>query len=143
MPFRKQYQDDVGLKSDPYLTNPEKRIQEILAMGRKPLLSGIAKKGKKIWSAHLGSIYRKKTKLPKSQAKCDDFIVKLIWKISCALSPRKKDKPFGVAQKIVNLFFKDLWAFGHISAPIDSFLHIPIDRGVLGKLKKAPSTWSA
>jgi hypothetical protein len=139
MPFRKQYLANIGLTADPYPINPEKRIQQIHGTSRKKISRPVANK---IWDPNLKDIYGKKISLPTSQPAFDDFIVDTALKIYGSL-PVSKGKTFGVAQKVINLFLKDLWALGLIPPKTEPFLHIPIDRGVLDKLKKVPLTWKA
>jgi len=50
---------------------------------------------------------------------------------------------FGIAQKIFNLFAKDLWALGSIPSTSERLLHLPLDRRVLSKLNGVPAAWSS
>jgi hypothetical protein len=50
---------------------------------------------------------------------------------------------FGIAQKILNLFMKDLWAFSLLPEAIIAHLHSPIDRRILDKFNDIPTSWNS
>lgn len=97
-----------------------------------------------IWTKHLCSLHASAVTgtLPAIQGDFDDLIVNTALKIESTLKAIGKGG-FGVAQKIVNLFLKDLWAFGIIRTPFETLLHAPIDRGLLGRFKTVPPMWVA
>ena len=70
----------------------------------------------------------------------DDLIVTEALGVEVLLSANGKGG-FGIAQKIVNLFIKDLWGFGVIGMPSEEHLHAPVDRRVLGKFSNVPRDW--
>lgn len=142
MPLRTQYLADVGLCSNPYPKSPGKRIAEIYRTARMGQIGQTF--AMQIWSRHLSSLHAQAVAgtLPVIQKDYDDLIVRAALKLEATLSAAGKGG-FGIAQKIVNLFMKDLWALGVIAMPTETLLHAPIDRGVLSRFKKVPKPWAA
>jgi hypothetical protein len=139
MPLRAQYLTDIGLNSNPYPHGPEARIRQMFGTCRRGSISyGFALE---IWDRHLIRLHDVVGTLPATQSAYDDLVVEAAVGIGGWLSTSKRGD-FGIAQKIVNLFMKDLWAFGIIRLPSEIFLHAPIDRRVLGKFKTVPTAWN-
>jgi len=142
MPLRAQYLADIKLRANPYPKNPGTRIAEIYGTARKGRINLTF--AMRIWTHHLSLLHAQTVAgmLPVIQKDYDDLIVGVALKLEATLSAGGKGG-FGIAQKIVNLFMKDLWAFGVIAMPTEILLHAPIDRGVLGRFKKVPPPWAA
>lgn len=138
MSFRSQYLADIGLVANPYPNNPAHRIQSIYRTVRLGQINNAF--AMQLWNAHLQPVHSGLTTLPTNQAAFDNFIVQTALAVEGTLNAAGKGG-FGVAQKIINLFMKDVWAFHLTPLAADPFLHVPIDCGVLGKLRTIPVTW--
>lgn len=49
--------------------------------------------------------------------------------------------PLGIAQKTLNLFLKDLWAWNKLTSDQEDCLHAPIDRIIYQKFRAPPKSW--
>jgi len=49
----------------------------------------------------------------------------------------------GIAQKMFNLFHKDLWAWDELRSSQCVVIHVPLDRGVIEKMKDPPNAWES
>lgn len=139
MSYRSQYLADIGLAANPYPVNPVDRIQKIYKTARHGGLSPIL--AMDIWKLHLQPIYVSLSALAATQPAYDDFIVNKSLDIEVMLTAMGRGG-LGIAQKIVNLFMKDMWAFSILPAGIEQSLHMPIDAGVLSRLRVIPPTWN-
>lgn len=141
MPLRTQYVHDVGINPSTYPTNAEARISKIYQTARRGTLG--LPVASRIWK-NLEPLYQQsiKMKLPTNQSDYDQLVVQYAFGIGNLLHTAGRGG-FGIGQKIVNLFMKDLWALGIVLPPTEHLLHAPLDRIVLSKLRTVPSTWSA
>lgn len=118
---------------------PLPRVRQIYGTARRGAID-IALAGQ-LWVSKLQPVYGALAGLPVVQHAYDDYVVEMSLQIEADLTAAGRGG-FGIAQKIVNLFMKDLWAFGLIPAAIEPHLHVPIDRGVLNRLNIVPVTWN-
>jgi hypothetical protein len=137
MPLRTQYLEDIRLDSNPYPNDPVIRIRDASGSSRRGTIG--YELAEEIWKQHLSQIYRRINNgtLPTSPMHFDDFVVNAALGVEGLLMSRDKGY-FGKAQKIVNLFFKDLWALRIIPDESEPLLHAPLDRSVLSKFKWLP-----
>jgi hypothetical protein len=139
MPFRAQYLADVGLTANPYPLAPADRIREVYRTTRRGNISHAL--AIHLWNAHLQPIYAALARVPAMQAGYDNWFVQTALAIETTLAAEARDG-FGAAQKILNLFMKDMWAFRLTPPAVEPLLHAPIDRGILSKLRQIPATWN-
>ena len=140
MPFRTQYAEDTGLHANPFPVNPSARIQGYFTTAR---IGGIAAGfATTLWRRHLARVYEDLDALPVDQAEYDKFVVATALAIATTLAEAGRGG-FGVAQKILNLFMKDLWALDLLPISRDHLLHAPVDRGTLALVPPCPQTWTA
>jgi hypothetical protein len=141
MPLQSQYLADIGLDANPYPHHPESRIRQMFSTCRRGSVSYCF--AMDIWNRHLVQLHSVVVAgaLPPTQGAYDDLVVEAALGLGGWLSTLHKGD-FGIGQKIVNLFMKDLWALGVILPPFENFLHAPIDRRVLGKFKTIPTAWN-
>jgi hypothetical protein len=141
MPLRAQYLADIGLLSNPYPAKPEPRIAAIYGTARRGRISSSL--ATDLWKRHFAGIHSLVTtgSLPATHAAFNDWLVTEALKLASILKAHGKGD-FGIAQKMMNLFLKDLWGFGVIRTPIETLLHAPIDRRVLTKFAVIPTTWN-
>jgi hypothetical protein len=127
MPFRSQYLADVGLLTNPYPNNPEPRIADIYKTSRRGRITHAF--ALQLWQAHLHPIHTAAVgnALPTTQDSYDSFVVQTVLAIQSTLQLANKGG-FGIAQKIFNLFMKDLWGHRVIGTKSEVLLHAPIDR---------------
>lgn len=172
MSLSEQYLNATGVDSSTYSCEQRatQRIEEIYRSVRNATIRN-KQLSPHIWKI-LKPIYdywtTKQKKLPPGQQEYDKQVVDLGFEIK-SIFPQQQDYDkydkqvvdlgykiqsvlkegnatiwgFGVGQKIVNLFMKDLWALGIIQNPYEKLLHAPLDRIVLEKIKNVPSTWNA
>jgi hypothetical protein len=141
MPLRNQYIRDVRIGKATYPIGAIQRIKDIYKQARRGGCDQAL--ANQIWG-RLRPIYRQATngKLPTNQAAFDQFVVRNAFRMQAVLQNARRGG-FGIGQKIVNLFLKDLWALDVIRMPVEQFLHAPIDRRVWQKLSNPPPTWEA
>jgi hypothetical protein len=72
----------------------------------------------------------------------DAWIKSLVRSVAESYSPNAP-YPLGVAQKTVNLFLKDMWAWAKLSLAQEASLHIPIDAIIYSKFKEPPVSWKS
>jgi hypothetical protein len=141
MPLRAQYLADIGLHPNPYPAAPESRIPAIYGTARRGRISNAF--AAQFWQNHFNGINSLIVggSLPAAQSSFDSWWSDEALKLTASLRAQGKGD-FGVAQKMMNLLLKDLWAFGLIRMPIEEHLHAPIDRRVLAKFSVTPTTWN-
>lgn len=139
MPFRAQYLADIGLAVNPYPAGAALRVQSIYQTARKGRIAGSFAAA--LWVTHLQPVFVGVGAIPVAQPGFDNLIVTTALAIEATLAAAGRGG-FGIAQKIVNLFMKDLWAFRLLPPAVEPLLHVPIDRGMLGKLRVIPATWN-
>jgi len=138
--LRRQYLSDVRLKPQTYPDRYLGRVQALYPTSRRGRIGRSL--AKEIWYAVLLPLHMRAVAevLPGSQRAFDRLVLQSSLAIAALLKERGG---FGLGQKMVNLFFKDLWALGLIGPATEKLLHAPLDRIVLGKIKQPPATWDA
>ena len=98
-----------------------------------------------IWASYLAPLYHNfGAELAKCHSGFDDLMCGLVAKIADTLRKDKKDPfPIGYAQKITNLFFKDLWALDRCTQAESALFHATLDARVLAHVKAVPASWKA
>lgn len=142
MPLRAQYILDVDLNVNPYPDNPGPRVAGMYQTARRGSIDqGFAMH---IWQQHLLPIHSRAVggDLPSEENTYDQLVIDTAFAIQGTLKTKNRGG-FGIGQKIVNLFMKDLWALGIITPQSEHLLNAPLDRIVLGKLKSIPQGWMA
>ncbi len=127
--------------SNPYPAAPGPRVAAIYGTARRGRITHVF--AAQLWQNHLNGIHSfiSGGKLPATQPAFDNWWTEEALKLAVTLRNHGKGD-FGIAQKMLNLFLKDLWAFGVIRTPFETFLHAPIDRRVLAKFAAPPATWN-
>jgi hypothetical protein len=138
MPFRLQYLNDIALVVNPYPAAPIARIRQIYGTARRGAIT--AALANQLWVTHLQPVYAGLAMLPVMQPAFDAVSIQTTLAMEATLVAAGRGG-FGIAQKILNLFLKDLWAFNMIPPGVEPHLHVPIDRGVLSRLNAVPGTW--
>jgi hypothetical protein len=141
LPLRAQYVADVGIGPDTYLNGAGQRIAQIYQTARRGRINQML--AMQIWNI-LQPIHQQVQVggLPAAQPAYDQFVVQHGLAIEGVLQATGRGG-FGIGQKVVNLFMKDLWGLGIIQLPVELFLHAPLDRIVLSKIQAVPGTWTA
>ena len=141
MPLRPQYVADVGIGPNTYPHSAGQRVAGIYQTARRGRIAQPL--AMQIWQI-LAPIHQQALNggLPANQPAYDQFVVQSALAIQALLQPIGRGD-FGVGQKIVNLFMKDLWGLGIIQLPVEALLHAPLDRIVLAKIQNVPPTWRA
>ncbi len=141
MPLRAQYVTEVGIGPNTYPKNAGKRVAEIYQTARCGRISQPL--AMQIWNI-LAPVRQQALngRLPATQPTYDQFVVRKALAIQALLQSAGRGG-FGIGQKIINLFMKDLWGLGTIQPPVEALLHAPLDRMVLTKIRKLPETWKA
>ena len=141
MPLRAQYVADVGIGPNTYPHNAGQRVAGIYQTARRGRIAQPL--AMQLWQI-LAPIHQQAQNggLPVLQPAYDQFVVQTGLGIQAVLQAAGRGG-FGIGQKIVNLFMKDLWGLGTIQLPVEALLHAPLDRIVLAKIGNVPSTWTA
>jgi hypothetical protein len=143
MGFREQYRHDVPLVECPYPHDAATRIRGFYRTSTRATKKTIDNTlAQEIWQSHLRTIFEGRNRLPSNRQQFDKYLVKKIESLGLLLGERNKGD-FGIAQKIVNLFMKELWALCQLPERIESNLHAPLDSIVLSKISGCPTTWKA
>jgi hypothetical protein len=143
MGFRGQYRDDVSLAERPYPHDAATRIRGFYRTSTRATKKTIGNAlAQEIWESHLRTIFEGRDRLPPNRQQFDKYLVEKIKSLGLLLAERNKGD-FGIAQKIVNLFMKELWAVCQLPEGIESNLHAPLDSIVLSKISGCPTTWKA
>jgi hypothetical protein len=142
MPLRAQYLADIGLHANPYRDVPSPRIAAIYGTARRGRLAHAS--AAQLWQNHFNGIHSLIVDggRPVDQAGFDTWWTGEALRLAGTLRDQRKGD-FGIAQKMINLFLKDLWAFGLIPTPDEKLLHAPIDRRVLAQFTDPPATWNS
>lgn len=141
MPLRAQYVADVGVNPNTYPANAGLRVAGIYQTARRGRIAQPL--AMQIWGI-LNPLYNQALAggLPAAQPAYDQLVVQNALAIQAILQAAGRGG-FGIGQKIVNLFMKDLWGLGVVVQPVESLLHAPLDRIVLTKCQNVPATWAA
>ncbi|NUN08980.1 MAG: hypothetical protein HUU54_07380 [Ignavibacteriaceae bacterium] len=134
-----QYITDIKCDANifPYDQDAINRLQKIYRTARKGNL-----KEDKLTNLkdYLANIHKEPRSIPSNIEAFDSFAKEIIKEIAIRINGTRKLK-FGIAQKIFNLFMKDLWAWDKLKPEQESVLHWPIDKGVLDMVRKP--AWKA
>lgn len=141
MNLQDQYLADIKLHGCPYPDSPARRIAGIYGTARRGRISTAF--ATNLWKKHFEGIHALATmgKLPTTHIAFDEWLVSEALRLASLLRNNGKGD-FGIAQKMMNLFLKDLWGFGVIETAIETLLHAPIDRRVLTKFSVVPTSWN-
>jgi hypothetical protein len=140
--FKDQYKNDIHFLANsdiPYLN-------EISAIERINIIYSTARKGRlnnnlcnRLW-ALLSQIHAETNLIPITKSNYDKFAKTYIKEIATIISINQRLR-LGVAQKIFNLFMKDLWAWHCLNRRQEKVLHFPLDRRILAFVRNNP--WPA
>ena len=111
--------------------------------GRKPLFDPPAGASgmQSVWAV-LAQIAACPQDIPKDRLRFDAWAKTNVWAIAKAYSSTSP-YPLGIAQKTLNLFMKDLWAWDKLQPEQEHCLHAPIDRIIYQRFAKAPKCWKS
>jgi hypothetical protein len=140
--FKDQYKNDIHYlvnDSIPYAENETaiNRINKIYSTARKGRLG--YNLSNQIWGL-LSNIYNGTDLIPNTLDQYNEFAKRKIKCLSTIISVNHQLK-IGIAQKVFNLFMKDLWAWDRLNKRQEKVLHFPLDRQILNLLKDNP--WPA
>jgi hypothetical protein len=141
MPFKTEYLTAVGITQATYTSQllAAKRVCDIHGAARTGRIS--ASDGNQLWVSFFQPLLPQASALPAIQAVYDDFATRQMLQLVVLLQQRQKGD-FGHAQKMFNLYLKDCWALNSVPTPLETFLHLPLDRTVLSKLVAIPPPWT-
>lgn len=142
--YKNQYRHDIGWgeSSIPYHDNKSafERIGEIYKTSRRGNIpeSTISI----IWESVFTPCFNSKYSLPSDQQSYDQLALSMTKRLGGILGSHGVYK-IGIGQKMFNLFMKDLWAWRELSEAQSKVLHLPLDRGVVNKLRDVPESWKS
>jgi hypothetical protein len=159
MPFKHSYLQAVVKYLQPGTYGNEqdaiRRIRSLYSTARQGNLSTDI--GTYLWKnffvlvrQQVFDVSRNQFALPAPQPNYDKFAIDQMCTLAMLLRkhglPRRhKGNPFGIAQKMFNLFMKDQWALDLIPPESEPLLHVPLDSTVLRQLRNPPppKTWES
>lgn len=143
--MKNQYKKDIEEEYFPYrnVTSAIERIRIIYKTARVGNVSH--ENACELWRIFFSKIYQERKSIPaKTFDGWQKNKVKRLSLLLLGLLPKRNGAVLGIAQKMLNLFLKDLWAWGKLPRKIDSQLHMPLDRLILHRLfKMIPEKWTA
>jgi hypothetical protein len=137
--MKEQYITDIRADQNifPYQDDALSRIKQIYRTARIVSMENHSAINLK---AYLVLIYANLGDIPSTLENYNSFAKKHIKEVASLIS-HDNNLRFGVAQKIFNLFMKDLWAWNKLNIEQESVLHFPIERTILSLFKYSP--WRA
>ncbi len=141
MPFKSEYLTEVGVTHSTYTNqvSAASRVRKIHGTARTGPISG--NDANQLWVSFFAPLLPQITALPATQASYDTFATGQMLALVTRLQQMQKGD-FGHAQKMFNLYLKDCWALNSVPAPLETFLHLPLDRALLSKLLNIPPPWT-
>lgn len=143
MDCRQEYKIDIRITDSVPYDDAEAaaaRIRQIHGAARVPWIS--MEEAALLWAKHFVPVWTDLARAPCTRIAYDRWIVRQIRRLASDLGHGKCLR-VGIAQKMLNLFMKDLWAWRCLPSGAEQHLHIPIDRTMVQKLRKAPASWSS
>jgi hypothetical protein len=140
--FRLQFKKDTNQNKIAYqnVQTAPQRISKIYGTARIGRLSN--QHAVEMWIEYFAPIWEKRTKIPAKRKHFEDWIRREIRHLAEYLGSRRRLK-IGLAQKFLNLFLKDLWAFYEVEEKVSGLFHIPLDRILLGKITEYSDNWKS
>jgi len=143
--YRIQFITDIGFPEDaaiPYINNNTamKRISAIYGTARVGRLS--VERSFQFWHNFFSNIWNNRNDIPIVHETFNDWHKEKTMHLSALLGENNLLK-VGIAQKMLNLFLKDFWAWQEIPNEVVIWLYIPLDRIILGKFANIPKTWKS
>jgi len=147
--YRAQYLEDIGFQGKviPY-QNHDEAIKRIKSIYRTTGIYQVGnEKASMIWNDHFLEIWKNRNSLPEQLENFNQWHNKQVKNlIQIQILPLDRGRwRLGIAQKVINLFLKDLWAWKEIKDDVRHFLHTPIDRRILSKISRQniPQGWDS
>ena len=139
--FRLQYQEDTSQSEVAYTTaqSAGRRIADIHGTSRKKISR---ERGGELWQEFFEGLWNEREHIPGTREDFENWIRTNIRKLSEILGGENELK-IGLAQKFVNLFLKDLWAFQEVSEDTSELFHIPLDAIVLACFTDYSENWKS
>jgi hypothetical protein len=144
--FRLQFKEDTNQNEVAYQDDQTaaQRISRIYGTARIGRLSN--QRAVEIWTNFFYPIWKSRFKIPASKNQFDNWIRIEIRHLSEYLAkcikPQNRMR-IGLAQKFLNLFLKDLWAFQEVKEKVSILFHIPLDRILLGRITEYSERWKS
>lgn len=115
------------------------RIRKIHGTARTGPIS--TSDGTQLWVSFFAPLLAQIAALPATQTDYDNFAKVQMLNLTTRLQQMQKGD-FGHAQKMFNLYLKDCWALNSVPIPLETFLHLPLDRTLLSKIENIPLPWT-
>lgn len=137
MSMKVQYLNDINHPDGIPFENDELFLARIKAIYGTARVGGLNNQVAINLRDYLINIYRDNSQLPITSEDYINFIKEKIKDVSRKIT-QDDNLRFGIAQKIVNLFMKDLWASDILTEEQEKLLHFPLDRIILKLLRESP-----
>ncbi len=139
--FRRQYREDTSQSQVAYTAADEagRRIADIHRTSRKKISR---QRGGELWQVFFKDLWDQRASIPNTREPFEEWMQTKIRELSQILGSEDELK-IGLAQKFVNLFFKDLWAFREVPDATSELFHIPLDAIVLSCFTDYSGTWKS
>ena len=143
MNLKDEFLEDVSLNKNTY-TSKTLTLERLKSIYRTSRKGGIFQNVVEQVFTDLEPVLMKiqSDDLPCSQDSYDDWIIGISIMIGNTLSRNNKGS-FGLGQKISNLVMKDHWALNYLSPAFEKYLHVPVDRIIIEKLRPNKMRWNS
>ena len=141
MSFKSEYLTEVKVTLATYANQDSAgdRIRRLHGTARTGAIT--TNDGTQLWVSFFEPLLSQIAALPATQTCYDNFATEQILRLAIRLQQMRKGD-FGHAQKMFNLYLKDCWALNSVPPPLETFLHLPLDRTLLSRLLNVPLPWT-
>ncbi|EGR7955151.1 hypothetical protein JKP10_21200 [Vibrio vulnificus] len=147
--LKKQYKSDSGFSSLAYHEHDEAKFRMAGIHGtsriHKTCMSGPV-----LWNLHFDQLWTIRNSIPSDPIEFECWFKSQIKTISQLIAAKRlhnncgaEHYAIGLAQKCLNLFLKDLWAFDQVTPSQINNFHAVLDSLVLSHCDNVPRTWAA
>lgn len=146
--FKSQYKKDIGATFLAYHDHDDAhyRMRSIHDSSRQKM----CKSGPILWDFYFDQLWTIRESIPSDSIGFEYWFESQIKTLSQLIAEYRLNRycasnfySIGMAQKCLNLFLKDLWAFDMVNESQSCNFHAVIDRQVLSVLFKVPKQWRA
>ncbi|HCH1532230.1 TPA: hypothetical protein NKQ35_004766, partial [Vibrio parahaemolyticus] len=146
--LKSQYKRDIGVSGFPYYDHEEAKSRMVSIHGSSRQRMCIS--GPILWNCYFDQLWDTRQSIPSEQASFESWFKSQIVILSRIIAEHRLNRycptnfySIGMAQKCLNLFLKDLWAFDAVKEAQYRHFHAVIDRKVLYVLLNKPESWEA
>lgn len=142
MNFKLQYRIDIGFNQNepiPY-SEPQRAIRRLQSICRTSRRNIVFPWAQNLWEEFFNNLWNDRQNIPEQQEEFDNWHKDRV-NVLASLLQIGNNWPLGLAQKMLNLFLKDLWAWDEINNNQALNLHAPLDRIILSHIKNIPESW--